>query len=84
MYKSFCIEAKCPNFVYFLDLENIDSQERESYDMLGIIHESHPRLKHILMPDSWIGWPYVKIILYLDFMNCKMLINKSIIHTSSR
>ncbi|KAL4199174.1 hypothetical protein AMTRI_Chr03g143600 [Amborella trichopoda] len=34
-----------------------DFQERESYDMLGISHDNHPRLKRILMPKSWIGWP---------------------------
>jgi NAD(P)H-quinone oxidoreductase subunit J len=35
-------------------------QERESYDMLGIIYESHPSLKRILMPESWLGWPMRK------------------------
>nr|YP_009936598.1 NADH-plastoquinone oxidoreductase subunit J [Paphiopedilum barbigerum]YP_010178499.1 NADH-plastoquinone oxidoreductase subunit J [Paphiopedilum tranlienianum]QNT11225.1 NADH-plastoquinone oxidoreductase subunit J [Paphiopedilum barbigerum]QUV74528.1 NADH-plastoquinone oxidoreductase subunit J [Paphiopedilum tranlienianum] len=33
-----------------------DFQERESYDMLGISYENHPRLKRILMPENWIGW----------------------------
>ncbi|KAH0440297.1 hypothetical protein IEQ34_023854 [Dendrobium chrysotoxum] len=35
-------------------------QERESYDMLGISYENNPRLKCILMPESWIGWPLRK------------------------
>ncbi|KAE9617013.1 putative NADH dehydrogenase (quinone) [Lupinus albus] len=37
-----------------------DFQERESYDMLGISYYNHPRLKHILMLESWIGWPLRK------------------------
>ncbi|KAL0685455.1 hypothetical protein Bca4012_052303 [Brassica carinata] len=37
--------------------KSTDFQERESYDMLGITYDSHPRLKRILMPESWIGWP---------------------------
>lgn len=40
--------------------KSADFQERESYDMLGILYESHPRLKRILMPESWIGWPLRK------------------------
>ncbi|WZZ33223.1 hypothetical protein YC2023_016624 [Brassica napus] len=35
--------------------KSTDFQERESYDMLGITYDSHPRLKRILMPESWIG-----------------------------
>nr|VDD65529.1 unnamed protein product [Brassica oleracea] len=31
--------------------------------MLGITYDSHPRLKRILMPESWIGGLYVRIIL---------------------
>ena len=30
-------------------------QERESYDMLEISYDNHPRLKRILMTESWIG-----------------------------
>ncbi|QCE13737.1 NADH dehydrogenase I subunit K [Vigna unguiculata] len=37
--------------------KSADFQERESYDMLGILYDNHPRLKRILMPESWIGWP---------------------------
>jgi len=31
-----------------------DWQERESYDMIGIVYEGHPNLK-ILMPAGWVG-----------------------------
>ncbi|XP_047261094.1 NAD(P)H-quinone oxidoreductase subunit J, chloroplastic [Capsicum annuum] len=40
--------------------KNVDFQERESYDMLGISYDNYPRLKRILMPESWIGWPLRK------------------------
>jgi NAD(P)H-quinone oxidoreductase subunit J len=33
-------------------------QERESYDMLGMDYNNHPRLQRILMPENWIGWKY--------------------------
>ncbi|KAL2922375.1 NAD(P)H-quinone oxidoreductase subunit K chloroplastic [Bienertia sinuspersici] len=43
-----------------------DFQERESYDMLAITYDSHPRFKCILMPESWIVWPLRKDLLTLD------------------
>nr|YP_010889752.1 NADH-plastoquinone oxidoreductase subunit J [Pyrrosia adnascens]YP_010889839.1 NADH-plastoquinone oxidoreductase subunit J [Pyrrosia hastata]WJJ69600.1 NADH-plastoquinone oxidoreductase subunit J [Pyrrosia adnascens]WJJ69687.1 NADH-plastoquinone oxidoreductase subunit J [Pyrrosia hastata] len=44
-----------------------DFQERESYDMLGIIHQGHPRLRRILMPESWVGWPLRKDYVVPNF-----------------
>jgi NAD(P)H-quinone oxidoreductase subunit J len=52
--------------VYWL-WKGADWQERESYDMYGIIYEGHPNLKRILMPEDWVGWPLRKDYISPDF-----------------
>lgn len=58
-------EPKVPS-VYWI-WNTADWQERETYDMYGIVYEGHPNLKRILMPEDWVGWPLRKDYISPDF-----------------
>jgi NAD(P)H-quinone oxidoreductase subunit J len=59
-------ENPCVPSVYWI-WRAADWQERECYDMYGIVYEGHPHLKRILMPEDWIGWPLRKDYISPDF-----------------
>ncbi len=58
-------DPRCPS-VYWI-WKTADWQERETFDMYGIVYEGHPNLKRILMPEDWIGYPMRKDYVTPDF-----------------
>lgn len=51
-------DPRCPSVVEVYP--TADWQERETYDMFGIVYDGHPALTRILMPDDWDGFPQRK------------------------
>jgi NAD(P)H-quinone oxidoreductase subunit J len=58
-------DPTCPSV--FSIWQTADWQERETYDMYGIVYTDHPHLTRILMPEHWEGWPMRKDYITPDF-----------------
>lgn len=35
-------------------------QEREAYDLLGVLYDNHPDLRRVFLEDDWVGFPLRK------------------------
>lgn len=51
-------DPHCPSVVEVYP--TADFQEREAWDLFGIVYDGHPALTRILMPDDWDGHPQRK------------------------
>jgi NADH-quinone oxidoreductase subunit C len=48
-------EARVPTVVDLFP--TADYQEREVYDMFGVVFDGHPDMRRILMPEDYVGFP---------------------------
>jgi NADH-quinone oxidoreductase subunit C len=47
-----------PHLPTVVDLfPTVDYQEREVYDMFGVVFDGHPDMRRILMPEDYVGYP---------------------------
>jgi NADH-quinone oxidoreductase subunit C len=52
------IGADEPHVPTVIDLfPTADYQEREVYDMFGVVFDGHPDMRRILMPEDYVGFP---------------------------
>lgn len=51
-------DNKMPSVTHLWTSANWD--EREQYDLMGVIFEGHPNLERIFLPQNWVGHPLRK------------------------
>jgi NADH-quinone oxidoreductase subunit C len=52
------VHTEAPTLPSVVDMfPTADHQEREVYDMFGVVFEGHPDLRRILMPEDYEGFP---------------------------
>lgn len=56
--KTETLDEKVPSLTSLYSSANWD--EREQYDLMGIVFEGHPNLKRLFLPESWVGHPLRK------------------------
>lgn len=56
--KTETLDERVPSVTSVYSSANWD--EREQYDLMGIVFEGHPNLKRLFLPESWVGHPLRK------------------------
>ncbi len=56
--KTETMDERVPSLTPLFSSANWD--EREQYDLMGIVFEGHPNLKRLFLPESWVGHPLRK------------------------
>jgi len=56
--KTETFDERVPSLTPLFSSANWD--EREQYDLMGIVFEGHPNLKRMFLPESWVGHPLRK------------------------
>ena len=56
--KTETLDERVPSIASIYSSANWD--EREQYDLMGIVFEGHPNLKRLFLPENWVGHPLRK------------------------
>ncbi|HLH86738.1 MAG TPA: NADH-quinone oxidoreductase subunit C [Thermoplasmataceae archaeon] len=56
--KTETFDERVPSATSLFSSANWD--EREQYDLMGIVFEGHPNLKRMFLPENWVGHPLRK------------------------